>query len=202
MPSLRVPVSWLREYVTVDASADQIAERLHMAGMEVDRVERSGGAWGDKVHVGRITKLEKHPNADKLLLATVDYGSGRIKTVVTGAPNLAVGDIVPYAEAGASLIDGHTGKPMVLKPKPMRGVESEGERGQRPAQLVLGPRDQLEQQPQPHHDDGQAARDEPPHVDHPIREEPIADAAHAAHVAPLAARELLAQPARVGIDRP
>ena len=126
MPSLRVPVSWLREYVAVDASADEIAERLHMAGMEVDRVERSGGAWGDKVHVGKIAKLEKHPNADKLLLATVDYGSGRTKTVVTGAPNLAVGDIVPYAEAGASLIDGHTGKPMILRPKPMRGVESEG----------------------------------------------------------------------------
>jgi phenylalanyl-tRNA synthetase beta chain len=121
-----VPVSWLREYVTVDASADQIAERLHMAGMEVDRVERTGGAWGDKVHVGKITKIEKHPNADKLLLATVEYGSGRIKTVVTGAPNLAVGNIVPYAEAGASLIDGHTGKPMILKPKPMRGIESEG----------------------------------------------------------------------------
>jgi phenylalanyl-tRNA synthetase beta chain len=126
MPSIRVPVSWLRDYVSVDASPEQIAERLHMAGMEVDRVERTGGAWGDKVHVGRVAKLEKHPNADKLTLATVDYGEGRITTVVTGAPNLAVGDIVPYAEAGASLIDGHTGKPMILKPKPMRGIESEG----------------------------------------------------------------------------
>jgi phenylalanyl-tRNA synthetase beta chain len=126
MPSLRVPVSWLREYVAVDASPEHIGERLHMAGMEVDRVERTGGTWGNLVHVGKITKLEKHPNADKLLLATVDYGAGRVKTVVTGAPNLAVGDIVPYAEAGASLIDGHTGKPMILKPKPMRGIESEG----------------------------------------------------------------------------
>ena len=126
MPSLRVPVSWLREFVAVDASAEQIAERLHMAGMEVDRVERAGGSWGNLVHVATITKLEKHPNADRLLLATVDYGSGRTRTVVTGAPNLAVGDIVPYAEAGASLIDGHTGKPMILKPKPMRGIESEG----------------------------------------------------------------------------
>ncbi len=59
MPSLRVPLSWLREYVTVDATAEQIAERLHMAGIEVDHVERSG-AWGDKVHVGRIDALEKH----------------------------------------------------------------------------------------------------------------------------------------------
>src|SRR6476620_3703193 len=126
MPSLRVPVSWPREYVTVDASNEQISERLHTAGTEVDRAARSGGSWGDKVHVGKIAKLEKHPNADKLLPATVDYGSGRTKTVVTGAPNLAGGDTVPYAEAGASLIDGHTGTPMVLSPKPMRGVESEG----------------------------------------------------------------------------
>ena len=126
MPSLRVPLSWLRDYVTVDATAEQIAERLHMAGMEVDRVERTGGSWGDKVHVARITGVEKHPNADKLLLATVDYGQGRTKTVVTGAPNIAVGDVVPFGEAGASLIDGHTGQPMVLKPKPMRGIPSEG----------------------------------------------------------------------------
>ena len=126
MPSLRVPVSWLREYVSVDAPADVIAERLHMAGMEVDRVERTGGSWGKLVHVARIAKLDKHPNADKLLLATIEYGEGRTKTVVTGATNIKAGDIVPYAESGATLIDGHTGKPTVLRPKPMRGIESEG----------------------------------------------------------------------------
>ena len=126
MPSLRVPVSWLREYAPIDAPADRIAERLHMAGMEVDRVERSGGAWGDKVHVARITALEKHPNADRLQLATVDYGDGHTKTVVTGAFNISVGDVVPYAETGAVLIDGHTGERTTLRPKPMRGVQSEG----------------------------------------------------------------------------
>src|SRR3954469_5638724 len=126
MPSLRVPVSWLREYVEVAAPAEEIAERLHMAGMEVDRVERTGGSWGKNVRVGRIANLDKHPNADKLQLATVEYGDGRTKTVVTGAMNIAVGDVVPYAEAGATIIDGHTGKPAVLKPKPMRGVQSEG----------------------------------------------------------------------------
>lgn len=126
MPSIRVPVSWLREHVTVDATPDQIAQRLHMAGMEVDRVERTGGAWGEKIHVARITALSKHPNADKLQLATVEYGEGRTKTVVTGATNIAAGDIVPYAESGATVIDGHTGKPAVLRPRPMRGIESEG----------------------------------------------------------------------------
>ncbi len=126
MPSLRVPVSWLHEYVDFTAPAEEVAERLHMAGMEVDRVERTGGAWGSHIHVGKITKLEKHPNADKLQLATVEYGQGRTKTVVTGATNITAGDIVPYAESGATIIDGHTGKPAVLRPRPMRGIESEG----------------------------------------------------------------------------
>ncbi len=126
MPTIRVPLSWLREYVRVDAPVDQIALRLHMAGMEVDRVERSGGAWGEHVFVARIGKLEKHPNADKLQLATVEYGAGRTKTVVTGATNIAAGDVVPYGEVGAELVDGHTGERTVLKPRSMRGVTSEG----------------------------------------------------------------------------
>ena len=126
MPSLRVPASWLRDYVGVNAPVEEIAERLHMAGMEVDRIERTGGGWGDKVHVARITKLERHPNADKLLLATVEYGEGRSKTVVTGATNIKVGDVVPYGETGSRLIDGKTSQPFTLKPKPMRGIESEG----------------------------------------------------------------------------
>ncbi|HEX4745156.1 MAG TPA: phenylalanine--tRNA ligase subunit beta, partial [Candidatus Limnocylindria bacterium] len=124
MPSLKVPVSWLREYVDVE-DVDATAQRLHMAGTEVDRVERTG-AWDDKIWVGRIASLEKHPDADKLLLAVVEYGQGRRKTVVTGAMNMKPGDLVPFAEAGATYLDGHTGKPTVLKPKPMRGVPSEG----------------------------------------------------------------------------
>lgn len=125
MPSLRAPVTWLREYVDLPLPSDEVAERLHMAGVEVDHVERTG-AWGDKVWVGRIAGLEKHPNADKLQLATVEYGDGRRDTVVTGAFNIAVGDVVPYAESGAELIDGHTGERVVLRPKPMRGVTSAG----------------------------------------------------------------------------
>ena len=124
MPSLRVPASWLREYVDV-SDVDATAARLHMSGTEVDRVERSG-SWGDRIWVGRIASLEKHPDADKLQLAVVEYGAGRRKTVVTGATNLSAGDVVPFAEAGAEYIDGHTGKLTVLKPRPMRGIPSEG----------------------------------------------------------------------------
>ncbi|HSW94991.1 MAG TPA: phenylalanine--tRNA ligase subunit beta [Patescibacteria group bacterium] len=125
MPTIRVPVSWLKEHADARGSADEIARQLHMSGTEVDRIERPGGGW-EHVWVGRIAKLEKHPNADKLLLATVDYGEGREKTVVTGAPNLAEGDIVPYAEVGARLREGHGDGWLTLEPKKMRGIVSEG----------------------------------------------------------------------------
>src|SRR6266849_867965 len=120
---IRVPLSWLREYVDIKIAVDDLAQRLHMSGTEVKGIERR--EWAD-IWVGRIAALEKHPNADKLLLATVDYGQGRRKQVVTGATNLAVGSLVPYAELGARYVDGHTGEPTVMKAKNMRGVTSEG----------------------------------------------------------------------------
>src|SRR5712691_6407914 len=120
---IRVPLSWLREYVDVTVSADDLAHRLHMAGTESKGIERK--AW-DKIWVGRIAELARHPDADKLQLATVEYGEGRRKTVVTGATNLKPGSIVAYGEVGAEYLDGHTGERMVMKPKDMRGIKSEG----------------------------------------------------------------------------
>src|SRR3981081_3747588 len=95
---IRVPLSWLREYVDIKISVDDLAERLHMSGTEVKGIERR--SWTD-IWVGRIAALEKHPNADKLQLATVEYGQGRRKQVVTGAANIAAGDRVPYTEGAA-----------------------------------------------------------------------------------------------------
>jgi phenylalanyl-tRNA synthetase beta chain len=125
VPTIRVPVSWLKDLAAAHGSGDEIGRQLHMSGTEVDRIERPGGGW-DHVWVGRIAKLEKHPNADKLLLATVEYGEGRTKTVVTGAPNLTEGDVVPYAEVGARLREGHGDGWLTLEPKKMRGIVSEG----------------------------------------------------------------------------
>jgi phenylalanyl-tRNA synthetase beta chain len=120
---IRAPLSWLREYVDVTVPVDDLAHRLHMSGTEVKGIERK--AW-DKTWVGRVTALSKHPNADKLSLATVDYGQGRTKQVVTGATNLRPGSVVAYAEIGAEYIDGHTGERTVMKPRDMRGITSEG----------------------------------------------------------------------------
>ena len=121
---IKVPVSWLREYVDINVPIDELALKLHMSSTEVKGVERPW--WDDRIRTARVEKLAKHPNADKLLLATVDYGASAPKTVVTGATNLTVGAIVPYADEGATIIDGHTGERATLRGKPMRGIQSEG----------------------------------------------------------------------------
>ncbi len=122
---MRVPVSWLREYVSFDTPIDDLAHRLTLAGVEVGAVERTGD-W-DKVYVGEITRIEPHPNADRLRLATVNYAIGTL-TVVTGAPNIKVGDRVPFALPGAELVDFHQDPPRKAKLRPgkIRGVESAG----------------------------------------------------------------------------
>ncbi len=121
---MKVPISWLKEYVDITMPIEDIAEKLTMAGFEVEEIIRTGGSW-NKVVVGRIKAVNPHPNADRLTLPTIDLGDEET-TVVCGAPNLKVGDKVPFAFVGAELIDGHTGKLGVLKPAKIRGVESAG----------------------------------------------------------------------------
>jgi phenylalanyl-tRNA synthetase beta chain len=98
-----------------------------MAGLEVETIDYIGGAWDEQlVTVGRVLAVEKHPNADRLVLATVDYGGAQPQTVVCGAPNVAPGQKIAFARAGARLIDGRTGKETELKAATIRGVESAG----------------------------------------------------------------------------
>ena len=121
---MKAPISWLREYVPISATASDVAKKLTMAGTEVGGIEQIGGEW-EGILTGRIVEIQPHPNADRLQLVTVDYGVGT-STVVCGAFNIRVGDIVPFAQVGAQLMDGHTGKPARLKPAKIRGVASEG----------------------------------------------------------------------------
>ncbi len=121
---MKVPLSWLKEFVAVDLSPAELAHRITMAGIEVGAVETVGGEWGGIV-VGRIAEIAPHPNADRLVLVTVDLGDRR-ETVVSGAPNLAAGAVVPFAPVGTALIDGHTGERMTLRPAKIRGVTSHG----------------------------------------------------------------------------
>ena len=88
---MRVPLSWLREYVTVDATAHEIASRLAISSLEVDRVIDVGvpDADGNVGHflVGRVLEIEAHPNADRLRVCHVDVGEGDARQIVCGAWN-------------------------------------------------------------------------------------------------------------------
>ena len=137
---MRVPLSWLRDYVEFDLSIEAVAELLTNGGLEVESITRVGlpGAeleWDrERIVLGRILRVEQHPDADRLVLATVDYGAAEPKTVVTGAPNLfpfiGRGDLSgeqlysPLALEGATLYDGHKEGHVKakLKGRPLRGI--------------------------------------------------------------------------------
>jgi phenylalanyl-tRNA synthetase beta chain len=143
---MKVPLSWLRDYVDLPASVAQLAERLTLAGLEVTGVrllglpapdglrvkaEDAGPVWDrDKIIVGQVQAVERHPNADRLTLVTVEYGAAQPRVVVTGAPNLKVGDKgqkVILGLAGSVLFDGHADTKTLreLKPSKIRGVPSD-----------------------------------------------------------------------------
>jgi phenylalanyl-tRNA synthetase beta chain len=117
---MRVPLSWLREYVAFDLAPEALAEQLTLRGMEVQAIEVTGAGWTDVV-VGRLLSVERHPNADKLWLTTVDVGGGEPLHVVCGADNVAPGQLVPVARVGAVL----PGERRIERTR-IRGVESEG----------------------------------------------------------------------------
>ena len=120
-----VPLKWLAEYVDWDLSVEELAHRLSMAGAEVESIKRSGGDW-EQVVVGRVAAVEQHPNADRLRLATVEYGAEEPLQVVCGAPNLAQGQTIAFAQVGAQLIDPNTRELRKLRKGKIRGVTSLG----------------------------------------------------------------------------
>ena len=99
---MRVPLSWLRDYVDIQLTPEQLAERLTLLGMEVKGLERWGADW-ENVVVGELLSVEKHPRADRLSLTTVTLGSGEPLQIVCGATNIAPGQRVPVALPGAVL---------------------------------------------------------------------------------------------------
>jgi phenylalanyl-tRNA synthetase beta chain len=136
---MKVPISWLRDYVDITVSVEELAERLTLAGLEVEAVEYIGlpGAelpWDpDKIVVGQLHTVMPHPNADRLVLAEVEYGGSAPEVVVTGAPSLleyrGQSDLdlrVAFALEGARLYDGHAEgrRPIELKKTKIRGVPS------------------------------------------------------------------------------
>ena len=102
---MRVPVSWLREYVELTLPIAELARRLVFTSCEVDRITRRGvidadGNYGHFV-VGKVLEAEKHPNADKLQLTKVDVGGGEPRSIVCGAWNFGAGATVAVVTPGA-----------------------------------------------------------------------------------------------------
>jgi phenylalanyl-tRNA synthetase beta chain len=136
---MRVPISWLKEYVDISLPIEELAERMTLAGLEVGAIEYVGlpGAeleWDrERIVVGEIVEIKSHPDADRLVLAVVNYGGDALETCVTGAPNLypfkGKGQIslkAPFAMEGASLWDAYSDEPKItrLKRTKIRGVSS------------------------------------------------------------------------------
>ncbi|HEY4411665.1 MAG TPA: hypothetical protein VGN06_01595, partial [Gaiellaceae bacterium] len=118
---MKVPMSWLREYVRVDTSAEEIADLLSVATAEVNGIERRGPVDTSLFKVGRVLTAEKHPNADRLQLTTVDVGTGKPSQIVCGAWNFGAGATVAVALPGATLPNGIT-----LDRREVRGLVSDG----------------------------------------------------------------------------
>ena len=117
---MRISEHWLREWVTFPAESAELAERLTMAGLEVDGIAPAAPPFSDVV-VGEITACEVHPDAERLRVCEVNDGSDEPKTVVCGAPNAAAGLKAPFARVGARLPGG-----MKIKAAKLRGVKSSG----------------------------------------------------------------------------
>ena len=116
---MRVPIAWLRDYADLPENADAIVARLAALGFPVDEIETRPALTN--VVVGRITKLERHPNADRLQLCAIDVGGERTLLIATAATNVAQGQTVPVALIGAQLAGGLT-----IAPRKMRGIDSQG----------------------------------------------------------------------------
>ena len=122
---MKAPLSWLRRYVRIDLSVEELASRLALSGTEVERVAEVG-VPGSKENlacfvVGKVLECERHPDADKLSVCRVEVGDGQPRTIVCGAPNVKAGQTVAAVLPGGTLPGG-----MVIKEAKLRGVASAG----------------------------------------------------------------------------
>ncbi|WP_262406410.1 YtpR family tRNA-binding protein [Phascolarctobacterium faecium] len=113
-------IDWLKKYVDINVTPEELAEKLTRVGLEVESVNYLGAGL-EGVVTGKVTQIERHPNSDHLWICMMDYGSGEIVQILTGAQNVHQDDIVPVAVVGSQLPSG-----MKLKKAKMRGLDSFG----------------------------------------------------------------------------
>ncbi len=117
---MQVSITWLKDYIDFQETPEELADKLTMAGIPVENVIRADAGL-DKVITGRIEKLVKHPDSDHLQICTMNVGEKEPVQIVTGAPNVAEGQVVPVAMLGAHLPNG-----LKISKSKLRGVVSMG----------------------------------------------------------------------------
>jgi phenylalanyl-tRNA synthetase beta chain len=124
---MTISYNWLKNYLNIAISPDEVSLLLTACGLEVESVEKyqsiSGGLEG--LVIGEVKEREKHPDADRLSVTKVDVGSGELLNIVCGAPNVQAGQKVVVAPVGANLYPS-SGDPFEIKKSKIRGVVSEG----------------------------------------------------------------------------
>lgn len=115
-----VPIDWLKDIIKIEATPQEIADKLLLHSTEVEEIIDKSNQL-DKVVIGKIESIAKHPNADKLVICQVDIGERDFLQIVTGAPNVFEGAVVPVAMDGANLPNGTK-----IKTSELRGIKSQG----------------------------------------------------------------------------
>ncbi len=123
---MKISYNWLKDYININIDPEKVAEILTNIGLEVEGIEKYESVKGglDGVFIGEVLTCEKHPNADKLSITTVNINKGNPLQIVCGAPNVKAGQKVPVAVIGTTLYKGD--ESLTLKPTKIRGELSEG----------------------------------------------------------------------------
>lgn len=128
---MNTPLSWIKVYVPdLDVEAQEFVDAMTLSGSHVEGFEKKDKNL-EKIVVGKIVKIEKHPDADKLVVCQVDIGADELLQIVTGAPNVKEGDLVPTVLDGGKVAGGHDGGELPadgikIKKGKLRGVPSYG----------------------------------------------------------------------------
>ena len=117
---MNISLNWLKYYVDIDVPVQELCDKMVMAGFEVESIVDLSQTMKNVV-AGKIVKIEKHPDADKLQICQIDVGTGENIQIVTGADNIFEGAVVPVALHGSHLPNG-----VDIKKGKLRGVESNG----------------------------------------------------------------------------
>ena len=124
---MKIALSWLKQYIDIDLTAEELGKKLTAVGLEEEIIEKFEQIQGslEGIVIGEVLTKDKHPNADKLSVTTVDIGTGDAVPIVCGAANVAAGQKVAVATVNTKLYP-NEGEPFQIKKSKIRGEVSQG----------------------------------------------------------------------------